>query len=172
MLDACKFKTDQHTLTEKIVCNRQSRECMILRCENCPGTEPLRKHLLNEFAKLRPILDEADIGSSSSEDDEEEEEEQQVKFSQWVSTDRADIVKQRLPVSEFVDKLVDKLDALITHSFIASTQRAYIKKMRTELGVSCFRSFCHESWLCCARCSTELSLELEKLHFTSSHDLL
>ena len=134
MLDACKFKTDQHTLTEKIVCNRQSRECMILRCENCPGTEPLRKHLLNEFAKLRPILDEADIGSSSSEDDEEEEEEQQVKFSQWVSTDRADIVKQRLPVSEFVDKLVDKLDTLTTHSFVASTQGAYVKKMRTELG--------------------------------------
>ena len=66
-------------MTEKIVCNRNSRKCMILRCENCPGTETLRKHLLDEFAKLRPmLLEKSDIGSSSSEEDDEEEEEWQV----------------------------------------------------------------------------------------------
>ena len=52
MIDACKFKTDQHTLTDLIVCDRNNRDCMIHRCDSCPGVEPLREHLLAEFQKL------------------------------------------------------------------------------------------------------------------------
>ena len=49
MIDACKFKVDQHSLTDMIVCDRKNRDCMIHRCENCPGLEPLREYLLQEF---------------------------------------------------------------------------------------------------------------------------
>ena len=108
MLDACKFSTDQHSLTELMVCDRTNRECMLHGCENCPGTEPLREHLLSEFEKLYRKEEDADCASGSS--DDEEEDEREVKFSQWVTTDRADIVKQKLPVSEFVDKFVEKLE--------------------------------------------------------------
>ena len=52
MIDTCKFKTDQHKLTEFIVCDRNNRDCMIHRCDSCPGVEPLRQHLLAEFQKL------------------------------------------------------------------------------------------------------------------------
>ena len=38
MIDACKFKCDQHSLTDKIVCDRQNHDCMIHRCNTCPGT--------------------------------------------------------------------------------------------------------------------------------------
>ena len=133
MLDACKFPTDQQTLTDKIVCDINNTECSkILRCEYCPGLEPLREHLLGEFDKLHPCLDDSDETSGSS--DDEEEEEQQIKFSQWVSTDCADIIKQKLPISEFVELLVEKLDALTAHSFVASTQGAYVKRVRSNLG--------------------------------------
>ena len=54
MIDACKFKSDQHSLTDKIVCDRQHCDCMIHRCDQCPRTEP-------------PDTDESD-------QDEEEEE--------------------------------------------------------------------------------------------------
>ena len=33
MIDACKFKSDQHSLTDKIVCDRQNCDCMIHRCD-------------------------------------------------------------------------------------------------------------------------------------------
>ena len=82
---------------------------MIHRCDKCPGTEPLQMYLLDEYEKLNqnPDTDESD--------QDEEEEEREVRFSQWISTDRADIVKQCLPVSEFVNLLVEKLDKLTPH---------------------------------------------------------
>ena len=127
MLDACKFPTDQHSLTDKIVCDRNNRECMILRCKHCPVIEILREHLLGQFHKLRPCLDDSDETSGSC--DDKEEEEQQIKLSQWVSTDHADIIKQKLPISEFVELLVEKFDALTAHSFVA-----YVKRVRSNLG--------------------------------------
>ena len=127
MLDVCKFCTDQHGLTDKIVCDRNNRECMILRCKHCPVIEILREHLLGQFHKLRPCLDDSDETSGSC--DDKEEEEQQIKLSQWVSTDHADIIKQKLPISEFVELLVEKFDALTAHSFVA-----YVKRVRSNLG--------------------------------------
>ena len=43
MLDACKFPTDQHSMTQKIVCSCSNQEC--------PGLEPLCENLLQEFEK-------------------------------------------------------------------------------------------------------------------------
>ena len=96
-------------------------------------TGPLREHLLREFDELHRSVDDSDDASGSS-NEEEEEEEKEVKFSQWASTDRADIIKHKLPVSEFVDQLVEKLDCLTPHSYVATTQGAFLKKIRTELG--------------------------------------
>ena len=50
-----------------------------------------------------------------------------------MSTDRPDIVKQRLPVSEFIELLVGKLDDLTSHSFTAKTQGEYVKKIKEDL---------------------------------------
>ena len=69
MLDACKFPTDQHALTEMIVCSHSSCECMIQRCDNCPGLEPLRSHLKVEFEKIstkHPDVDSDDAGGGTS----------------------------------------------------------------------------------------------------------
>ena len=72
-------------------------------------------------------------GPYTESDGEEEEEEMEVRFSQWGATDRTDLIKQVLPVSEFVDLLVAKLDALTTHSFIAKTQGEYVRKLKETL---------------------------------------
>ena len=71
--------------------------------------------------------------NDESDNDDNEEEEREVRFSQWISTDRSDIVKQRLPVAEFVDLLVRKLDKLTPHLYIAKTQGEYVKKVRHGL---------------------------------------
>ena len=64
---------------------------------------------------------------------EDEDEEMEVRFSQWGSTDRADIIKEVLPVTEFVNLLVEKIDALTTHSFIAKTKGDYVKQLKESL---------------------------------------
>ena len=121
-------------LTEMIVCSRSSCECMIQRCDNCPGLEPLRSHLQLEFEKIsskHPDVDSDDAGwGTSSGGEEDEEEEQEVRFSQWVSTDRPDIVKQRLPVTEFIELLVGKVDDLTSHSFTAKLKGSMLKKSK------------------------------------------
>ena len=42
------FKFGQ-TLMDKIVCDRESRNCMMHRCENCPGKEALSDFLHNYY---------------------------------------------------------------------------------------------------------------------------
>ena len=80
----------------------------------------------DEFEKLNQNPD-------TDESEQDEEEEKEVRFSQWISTDRADIVKQCLSVSEFVDLLVEILDKLTPHSFTAKTQGEYIKNLKYNL---------------------------------------
>ena len=37
MLSAVKLEKNYHELIEKIVCSRELRECMVHRCNRCPG---------------------------------------------------------------------------------------------------------------------------------------
>ena len=63
---------------------------------------------------LKKLNQNLDTDESDQEEDRDEEE-KEVRFRQWISTDRADIVKQSLPVTEFVDLLVEKVDKLLIH---------------------------------------------------------
>ncbi|KAG8320528.1 hypothetical protein J6590_066509 [Homalodisca vitripennis] len=70
-------------MMEKLVCNRQSRNCMLKRCDDCPKTnEPLRQY-------LEDILEDFD--------DEEE-----FKFSQWISDGHMKLQTMLLPRQEFI----------------------------------------------------------------------
>ena len=122
MIDACKFKSDQLPLTDKIVCDRQNRDCVIHRCDDkCPGTEPRQKYLLDEFEKLNQNPD--------TDKSEKDEEEGLVSGYQLI----LQIVKQCLPVTEFVDLLAENLDKLTPHSFTAKTQGEYVKNLKDNL---------------------------------------
>ena len=61
---------DYHDLIDMIVCDHTSRECMIHRCEICPGLAPLREYLVNELCVAF-----------------DEEEEQTISFKQWTNTE-------------------------------------------------------------------------------------
>ena len=45
MLHAISLEKSYHTLTEKIVCSRESKICMIHQCENCQGVENVQQFL-------------------------------------------------------------------------------------------------------------------------------
>ena len=96
-----------------IVCDQTSRECMIHRREICPGLAPLREYLVNELC-----------------DAFDEEEEQTISFKQWTNTDRSELLTRTEPVMDFIELLINKIDILTTHSYIAKSQAGYLKKLK------------------------------------------
>ena len=103
---------DYHDLVKMVVCNSENRECMIHRCENCPGLQPLKDFLFNMF---------------------EDKDEEMVTFKQWTKTDRSELITCTESVLNFVELLCDKIDSVTTHSFIAKSQAKYLTRLKDEL---------------------------------------
>ena len=95
-----------------VVCDLNTKMCMIHRCENCPGDNNLREYLDGTFA-----------------DSEEEE----ISFQQWQGTDRAMLCTQTTSIIEFLELLVDAISKLTVHSFIAKCQARYLKDRKDNL---------------------------------------
>ena len=101
---------------EKIVCDTTNLECMVHRCENCPGYTALETFIKDKFAEL-------DI-------DEE------VRYSQWENVDRSNLNSHTSDIDDFIELLVYNVDNLTTHSFIAKSQAQYLKKRKEDLNES------------------------------------
>ena len=67
--------------------------------------------------------------SNQSDDGEEEF----IEFMQWTSTDRAELLMFKLPISEFISTLTQKLDKLTAHSFTAKAQAKFLNKCKADL---------------------------------------
>ena len=83
------------------------------------------------FQQLQPEIDE-------------EDEPLTIQFQQWTTVDRSELVEQILPVADFISILVEKLNTLTAHSYIAKSQAKYLKKCKEELKESegdCFGRF-------------------------------
>ena len=71
---------DYHELLELIVCNRNSKECMIHRCESCPGVNAVKKFIERELMKAD------DDGQVDDYDDVE------ITFQQWTTSYKAELI--------------------------------------------------------------------------------
>ena len=78
----CKHRQDYHDLMVMVVCDLNTKMCMIHRCANYPGDNNLREYLDGTFA-----------------DSDEEE----ISFQQWQGTDRAMLCTQTISIIEFLD---------------------------------------------------------------------
>lgn len=79
---------------------------------------------------------EEESSESESEGDDDEEadpNEKMIHYRQWVSTDRCEFKHFAEPVSEFVNDFAVKLEKLVTHTFIANQQAAFLKHLQTIL---------------------------------------
>ena len=56
-----------------------------------------------------------------------------IEFSQWVTTDRCELQHRQLPVTEFIDLLVEKLSNLTTHSYISHSQAQFLRDLKLKL---------------------------------------
>ena len=112
LVHAANIDKDYHDLMAMVVCDLNTKMCMIHRCENCPGDNNLREYLDGTFA-----------------DSEEEE----ISFQQWQGTDRAMLCTQTTSIIEFLELLVDAISKLTVHSFIAKCQARYLKDRKDNL---------------------------------------
>ena len=98
------LKKDYHELLELIVCNRNSKECMIHCCESCPGVSAVKKIIEGELMKAD------DDGQVDDYDDVE------ITFHQWTNSDRAELISCTLPLDEFIELLCEQLDEMASYS--------------------------------------------------------
>ena len=119
MLNAIKIKKDRNELMVMLVCSLDSKECMIHRCKNCPS-----EHRLKEFLQKEILEDPDELGDDCY---------LEIKFQQWTTVDRSQLISQCLPVTDFISLLVKKLNDLTGHSYIAKAQAAYLRQRKDEL---------------------------------------
>ena len=101
---------DYHELLDLIVCDRNSKECMIHRCGSCPGVNAVKKFIEGELMKAN---DDCQV------DDYDDFE---ITFQQWTTSDRAELISGTLLFDEFIEQLCKQLDEIASHSFIAGSQ--------------------------------------------------
>ena len=105
-------KLTYHDLLEVLVCNTESKSCMLHRCDNCPGISALQLFI---ESKLKETMLEKD---------------ESVKFKQWTSTDRVTINEEIKPLSDCSEILVEDIVKLSVHHYIARNQSNYIKHLK------------------------------------------
>ena len=96
-----------------LVCSTDNKDCMIHRCSNCPSSDILRNHLLN-------IIGEYD-------DDTE------ITYKQWVTTDQSTLSQITTPVQEFVSVVINSLEKLTMHLYIAKSQSRYLRHLKNNI---------------------------------------
>ena len=107
--------TDYKYFLSLIVCDMANRSCMLRSCSQCPGVEPLKEH-------IETLFESAGLDGDDT-----------IKFSQWVSTDRTELVFLETSRDKFTNVLVDNLQKLRPHHFIANAQAAYLKQQKENL---------------------------------------
>ena len=88
---------------------------MLHRCPSCPGSESLF-HYLYEACKLDKVSDEA-----------------LINYKQWVTTDRTTLQDCSKTVIEFIKAIIDKINTLTSHHFIAKHQSRFLSTQKANL---------------------------------------
>ena len=105
---------DHGKLVAIAVCDVEKEECMLVKCEDCPGGVALEQQFHELFEGEGCDLDE-------------------VKVSQWVNADGCDMVKLTISVNELILKLTNQVEVLAVHHFIKERQSSYLKSLKDQL---------------------------------------
>ena len=112
LVSAIDWNLTYKDLMKIMVCNIDNRDCMVHRCENCPGAASLKLFLEDKLKEFE-IHD--------------------VNFTQWQNTDRPTMGTHSTDRTTYIELLVDMLDRLTSHSYIAKSQGHSLKKLKSEL---------------------------------------
>ena len=124
------------------------------RCESCPGSAALKKFLDDELSHL-------DMDS-------------EFHYCQWQTTDRVALVTLTMTFEEYKELLIDNINNLPRHSYLAKAQARYVKLKKESLGaneVMVLGDF-PENYQYHPGRDTKLPLEQRVLHIASPSHLL
>ena len=117
MLRSPKLQTDRSIQNYKdvlnfVTCQPAGKNCHRQLCIFCPEIAEVAKLLENNFEQH--AIDH-------------------VECRQWMVNDRCNLKTVTAPAKEFFTKYVDRIPALLRHSFIASQQSDCLKDRKTKL---------------------------------------
>ncbi|KAL5487220.1 hypothetical protein EMCRGX_G019797 [Ephydatia muelleri] len=95
-----------------IRCKQFLPDCALGICNSCPGTDKLKKNLLEYF---------------------DENEFDEIQYKQWTTTDQSQLETISQSTEEFVEMFIEKLQVLSRHDFIAKEQSNYLKDRKAAL---------------------------------------
>ena len=96
----------------QIICNPPLPKCYLGSCKYCPGNSILKENVLT-------VMEESMID--------------EIVYKQWVSVDRSTLETVYSTCDDFVDSFCEKLDILLSHSFIATEQSKFYKNCKLTL---------------------------------------
>ena len=56
-----------------------------------------------------------------------------IHFKHWISTDRTTLEERTNPIAEFLEMLIQEIDQLTTHHYVARNQSNYLKHLKVTL---------------------------------------
>ena len=116
LVDAIDWEYTYKDLIKKVVCDRDNKVCMMHRCESCLGSTALKKFLDDELRHL-------DMDS-------------EFHYCQWQTTDRAALATLTTTFKESKKILIDSINNLTRHSYLAKAQARYVKSKKESLGAN------------------------------------
>ncbi|CAH0394865.1 unnamed protein product [Bemisia tabaci] len=114
MFEAVDLGETYQDFFKRLVCDTSNRDCMLRRCDKCPSVENAQLYLMSALESF--FEDEAEID-----------------FYQWDSKARSTLKKVSLHVEEFIELLLQQLEALLPHSYIAKAQSLHLKNVKQSL---------------------------------------
>ena len=99
-----------------LMCESPQPECYENNCDKC-----FNKDNRSVKAKLLTFFKDQDLNS--------------IKFYQWLTVDRSELVNQEMDVEIFIELLFKKLYSLKTHHYIAKQQTEYYRNSRENISV-------------------------------------
>ena len=106
MLVAMNSFSNYRQIMKLCVCDVDRYDCIMGHCDNCPDLSVLKSFLTNELLK---IIDPDDT----------------IQFSQWVSTDRSQLVEEESEFNDFIENLVGKFGKLTKYHYVAKKQAQF-----------------------------------------------
>ena len=95
---------------------------MIHPCQNCQEVKNVEQFLYDYLNPNYP--------NDTDDDREDDAEKNEVEFKQWTMTDRTELTSVILPQEEFINLLIEKLNNITTHSFIAKSKASHLKQLQ------------------------------------------
>ncbi|KAK3911351.1 Protein piccolo [Frankliniella fusca] len=124
VLNALKIKDHYRELISSLVCDTNSRSCMLRLCDQCPSNSDI-------LVRIQKLVAESMEFTSDLEEDAFYEEE--VIYHQWRSTDRSELVDLVCPRSELLNIVVRQLIHLIPHDYVAQKQGQYVREFKEDM---------------------------------------